>query len=77
MYFRRVSENKRKVIEEDDVVFRNDIFDSITEDKVKGSWSFEFTKTTCNLRSLLWPDYFALHQANFKNCCQCIFWKCI
>ena len=71
MYFRRVSENKRKVIEEDDVVFRNDIFDSITEDKVKGSWSFKLdsTKTTCNLRSLLWPDYFALHQANFKNCC--------
>ena len=69
MHFTRVSESKRKVIEEDDAVFRNNIFDSITEDKVKGSWSFEFTKTTCNLRSLLWPGYFALHQANFKNCC--------
>jgi radial spoke head protein 9 len=69
MHFRRVSECKRKIIEEDEAVFRNDIFDSIIDDKVKGSWSFELdpTKTTCNLRSLLWPGYFALHQANTKT----------
>ena len=41
MHFRRVSKSKRKVIEEDDAVFRSDIFDSISEDKIEGSWSFE------------------------------------
>ena len=69
MHFRNVSEEKRKEIEEAEAVFRYDIFDSIVNDKVKGSWSFELdpTKTTCNLRSLLWPGYFALHQANTKT----------
>ena len=37
MHFRIESECKRKIIEEDEAFFRNEIFDSITEDKEKDS----------------------------------------
>lgn len=63
MHFRPVSENKTKELNEDDAVFKANIFDSINDDTVKGSWSLQLdtTKTSCNLRSLLWPGYFASH----------------
>lgn len=71
MHFRPVSETKKKMIEEDSAIFRKDIFDPITEDQVKGSWSLQLdsTKTSCNIRSLLWPGYFASHQGNSNLYC--------
>ena len=71
LHFRRVSEEKKKVIEQDDAVFRYDIFDDITKDTVKGSWTIELdpTKSICNLRSLLWPGYFAVHQSGTNDYC--------
>lgn len=66
LHFRPCSEKKKKMLEEDNAVFRYDILDPISEDDVKGSWTIQLdsTKTSCNLRSLLWPGYFATHQAN-------------
>ena len=71
MHFRPVSESKKKMLEEEDAVFRKDIFDPITEDELKGSWSLQLdtTKTSCNLRSLLWPGYYACHQGNTNLYC--------
>jgi radial spoke head protein 9 len=71
LHFRRVSQEKRELINQPDAVFRYDIFDDITKDTVKGSWTIELdpTKTICNLRSLLWPGYFAVHQSGTKNYC--------
>ncbi|MCQ2818820.1 MAG: hypothetical protein MJ252_16260 [archaeon] len=66
MHFRPVSEEKKKMLEEDTAVFRFDIFDSIVNDSVKGSWSLQVdsSKSSCNVRSLLWPGYFASMQGN-------------
>ena len=71
MHFRPVSESKKKMLEEEDAVFKTNIFDPITEDELKGSWSLQLdtTKTSCNLRSLLWPGYFACHQGNTNIYC--------
>ena len=66
MHFRPVSEEKKKILEEDKAVFRYDILDSIVNDVVKGSWSLQVdsAKASCNVRSLLWPGYFASLQGN-------------
>lgn len=66
MHFRPVSEEKNKILEEENAVFRFDIFDSIVNDTMKGSWSLQVdsSKSCCNVRSLLWPGYFATLQGN-------------
>ena len=66
MHFRPVCEDKHKLLEQDDAVFRYDIFDSIVNDTMKGTWSLQVdaSKSSCNLRSLLWPGYFASLQGN-------------
>lgn len=71
MHFRKVSEQKQKELQEDNAVFRTDIFDSIVDDTVKGSWSLQLdsSKTACNIRSLLWPGYFASHQGGSNLYC--------
>lgn len=71
LHFRPCSEKKKKLLEEDNSVFRYDILDSITEDTMKGSWTIQLdsTKTSCNLRSLLWPGYFAVHQSHTNLYC--------
>ena len=71
MHFRPVSESKKKMLEQEDAVFKKNIFDPITDDELKGSWSLQLdtTKTSCNLRSLLWPGYFACHQGNTNIYC--------
>ncbi|MCQ2817287.1 MAG: hypothetical protein MJ252_08490 [archaeon] len=66
MHFRPTSEEKTKELEEDNAVFSFDIFDSIVNDTMKGSWSLQVdsSKSSCNVRSLLWPGYFASLQGN-------------
>ena len=69
------TEKKKAFIETDEAIFSFDILDSIEDDTVKCSWSIQLdpTKTICNVRSLLWPGYFAVHQANTKLYCGCYF----
>lgn len=51
-------------MERDDSVFKHDFLDSIDTDPIKGSWSLQLdtTGSVANLRSLLWPGYFAYHK---------------
>lgn len=75
LHFRPVSEGKRKYLESDDAIFHFDILDAIYDDKIKCSWSIQFdpTRTIFNVRSLLWPGYFAVHKANSNTYCGCYF----
>jgi radial spoke head protein 9 len=66
-HFRPISDPKKKeIVESDESIFRFDFLDSIANDRVVGSWSAQLdsTKQIVNLRSLLWPGYFAIHKAN-------------
>ena len=58
--------NKVELIEMGDAVFDCRFLDALNEDTVKNSWSVhvDSAKTVCNIRSLLWPGYFAYHKAN-------------
>jgi len=59
-------------------IFNFNFLDSIDQDEIKSnlyyelkiidSWSvhLDSTKTIANVRSLLWPGYFAFHKANSK-----------
>lgn len=61
-HFRNVQSLEKKVIiETDESVFREDIFDPIAEDKPKGSWSIQLdsSKTVSIIKSLVWPGYVA------------------
>ncbi|MCQ2820588.1 MAG: hypothetical protein MJ252_25260 [archaeon] len=76
LHFRPIrDEKKREYIETDEAIERFDILESIETDDVKGSWSIQLdpTKTICNVRSLLWPGYYAVHKANSKIFCSCYF----
>lgn len=72
LHFRPIlDEKKREYIETDDAIEHFDVLDSIETDVMKGSWSIQLdpTKTICNVRSLLWPGYYAVHKANTKTYC--------
>ena len=64
----RTVENKEKKdkIAMGKAVFDFDFLDSIANDPVKDSWSIHLdsTNSTCTLRSLIWPGYYAFHNAN-------------
>jgi len=67
VHFRLVESNEKKdKIAMGKAVFDFDFLDCITDDPVKDSWSLHLdsTKTTCTLRNLIWPGYFAYHKAN-------------
>jgi radial spoke head protein 9 len=67
LHFRAITDPKKKeFVETDEAIFSVDILDSIENDPVKCSWSIQLdpTKTICNVRSLLWPGYFAVHKSN-------------
>jgi len=69
MHFRNVTTQvKKDLIEMDEAIFKFNFLDSLDLDDVKGSWSVQLdsTKTIANIRSLLWPGYFAFHKANSK-----------
>ena len=67
-----INEDKKLFIENVDAIFSEDILDPITTDPVKGSWSIQLdpTKKIANLRNLLWPGFFAVHQSgtNLYGC---------
>jgi radial spoke head protein 9 len=67
VHFRPVESNERKdKIAMGKAVFDFNFLDSITDDPIKDSWSLHLdsTRTTCTLRNLIWPGYFAYHKAN-------------
>ena len=73
LHFRPIiNEDKKLFIENVDAIFSEDILDPITTDVVKGSWSIQLdpTKKIVNLRNLLWPGFFAVHQSgtNIYGC---------
>ena len=73
LHFRPIiNEDKKLFIENIDAIFSEDILDPITTDIVKGSWSIQLdpTKKIVNLRNLLWPGFFAVHQSetNIYGC---------
>ena len=67
LHFRPV-ENQEKIdkINMGKAVFDFDFLDGISDDPIKDTWSIQLdsTKTTCSLRSLVWPGYFAYCKAN-------------
>ena len=61
-HFRNVQHTDKKImLETNHSVFREDIFDCITEDNPKGAWSIQTdtSGTIITVRSLLWPGYVA------------------
>ena len=66
LHFRQVqNQNKKDLIAMGKAVFDFAFLDSIEEDKIKGCWSIQTdsAKTVSNIRSLIWPGYFAYHKA--------------
>lgn len=61
-----IKEEKKLEVEQSEAVFSPDILDSIDSDDIKGSWSVQLdpSKKISNVRSLLWPGYFAVHQSD-------------
>lgn len=66
-HFRKAQKaNKVELIEMGDAVFNSNFLDGLNEDKVQHCWSVHVdnAKTVCNIRSLVWPGYFAYHKTN-------------
>ena len=60
------NQEKKDKIAMGKAVFDFDFLDSIADDPIKDSWTLHLdsTRTTCSLRNLIWPGYFAYHKAN-------------
>ena len=59
-------QSKKDMIAMGKAVFDFSFLYNIKDDPIKGSWSVhvDSTKTISTLRSLIWPGYFAFHNAN-------------
>lgn len=57
---------KREQLDRDDALFSYDFLDPIVKDQPRGCWCVQVDSsgTLSSVRSLLWPGYFAYHQAN-------------
>jgi len=53
-------------MERDEAVYNNGFLDEIQADFPKQAWSLvkDCTETVANLRSNLWPGYYAFHRVN-------------
>ena len=61
-HFRNVlSQDKKILLETNESVFRDDIFDPIQQDTPKSAWALQVDSsgTVATVRSLLWPGYVA------------------
>ena len=83
-HFRKPSQlDKIMNIEKEEAIFRTDILDDLNKDSFKSkcifliiiildTWTFQLdsTKSIVNIRSILWPGYFAYHKAetNMYGC---------
>ena len=52
-------------VDKDRLITKGDA-NNIADDPIKDSWTLHLdsTRTTCSLRNLIWPGYFAYHKAN-------------
>ena len=67
VHFRPVEDKEKKdKIAMGKAVFDFEFLDSISDDPIKDTWSLHLdsSRTTCTLRNLIWPGYFAYHKAN-------------
>jgi radial spoke head protein 9 len=53
-------------MQREESVYNHDFLDSVSEDLPKHTWSIlkDGTETVANLRSLLWPGFYAYHKVN-------------
>jgi radial spoke head protein 9 len=75
LHFRpSINNNIKLFIENIDSIFSYNILDPITLDPIKGCWSIQLdsTKKKVNLRNLLWPGFYAVHQSN-TNLYGCVY----
>ena len=57
---------KKDKIAMDRAVFDFDFLDTLNDDPIKGSWTImtDSSKSIANIRSIVWPGYYAYHKAN-------------
>lgn len=69
------SVQKRKAIEEYNVIFSYDFLDPITDDKPAGCWSsqYDISDSVVSVRNLLWQGYFAYQKLNSNLFGSCYF----
>ena len=75
LHFRPIlNDDTKSFIENIDAIFSENVLDSITSDPVKGCWSIQLdpTKKKVNLRNLLWPGFYAVHQSG-TNLFGCVY----
>jgi len=66
-HFRKIeSQNKKDMIDMGKAVFDFSFLDSLSDDELKCGWSIQTdsSKSVSNIRSIVWPGYFAYHKAN-------------
>lgn len=68
-HFRNVQMHEKKILlETNESIFHEDIFDPIKADLPKGAWSIQADSSgmVTTIRSLLWPGYVAYNIASMK-----------
>ena len=66
-HFRKIeSQNKKDMIDMGKAVFDFSFLDCLSDDELKCGWSIQtdLAKTVSNIRSIVWPGYYAYHKSN-------------
>ena len=66
-HFRKIeSQNKRDMIDMGKAVFDFSFLDCLCDDELKCGWSIQtdLAKSVSNIRSIVWPGYYAYHKSN-------------
>ena len=66
-HFRKIeSQNKKDMIDMGKAVFDFSFLDCLSDDELKCSWSIQTdsAKSVSNIRSIVWPGYYAYHKSN-------------
>lgn len=60
------TEDGRRKIEADNVVFSNDFLDNLEGDLPRGVWSLQLSsdQNSISCRNLSWPGYYSFHKLN-------------
>ena len=75
LHFRKIiNENVKNHVETAKAIFDFDILDDISTDSVKGCWSLQLdpSKKIVNIRNLLWPGFYSVHQSD-SNIYGCVY----
>jgi radial spoke head protein 9 len=66
-HFRKIeSQNKKDMIDMGKAVFDFSFLDCLCDDELKCGWSIQtdLAKSVSNIRSIVWPGYYAYHKSN-------------